>query len=160
VDPLLTAVNSIHPVDEPPLVRGTDCGILNGFMCLWGNYYWMVFRGLSFGFPPVMYQGPQFMSFGRYFVGFYLVFLPVIYHGAVYLLFECYSVGGFILFPCLLSFGYRHVDFLTLPVYRISSVSILSYCYPMVCASQPVACEAHPVEIRVWRSRSSSSSGI
>jgi hypothetical protein len=30
----------------------------------------------------------------------------------------------------------------------------------MVCASLPVACEAHPVEIRVWRSRSSSSSGI
>ena len=52
------------------------------------------------------------------------------------------------------------MDILSLPVYRISSISIISHCYPMVCASLPVACEAHPVEIRVWRSRSSSSSGI
>jgi len=126
VDPLLTAVNSIHPVDQLPLDSGIDCGFLNLFFCLWGDYYWMVFRGLSFGFPPVMYQGPLFMSFGRYFVGFYLVFLPVRYLGTVYLSFVWNSVGSLILFNCLLSFGYRQVDFLTLPVYRIASVSILS----------------------------------
>ena len=160
MDPLLTAVNSIHLVDEPPLASDTDCGFSNWFMCLWGYYYLMVFDGLSFGFPPVMYLGPLFMSFGRYFIGFYLVFPPVMYVGAVYLLFGWYYVGCFILFTCLLSFGYRHVDVLTLPVYHISSVSILSDCYPMVCPSLPVACEAHPVEIRVCRSRSRLSSGI
>ena len=183
MDPLLTAVNSIHPVDEPPLASGIDWvfelvhvslglllldGIPRAFVWFSAGHVsratvyviWKVFRGFCLVFLPVMYQGPLFMSFGRYFVGFCLVFLPVMYLGAVYLLFGWYSVGCFILFTCLLSFGYRHVDFLTLPVYRISSVSILSYCYPMVCASLPVACEAHPVEIRVWRSRSSSSSGI
>jgi hypothetical protein len=130
-------------------------------MCLVGYYYWMVFCGLLFGFPPVMYHGPLFMSFGKDFTGFCLVSLPVMYLGlytcyldanplAVYLLLGWYSVGCFIWFNCLLSFGYHHVDFLTLPVYPISSVSILSYCYRMVCASLPVTCEAHPVEIRVW----------
>ena len=48
----------------------------------------------------------------------------------------------------------------TLPVYRISFISISSYCYPIVCASLTVACEAHPVEIKVWKSRLSLSSGI
>jgi len=113
----------------------------------------MVFRGLSFGFPLVMYQGPLFLSFGRYFIGFGLVFLPVMYLGAVHLLFGWYSVHCFILVICLLVFGYRRGYFLTLPVYGISSVSNLSYCYSMVCASLPVACKAHPVEIRVWISR-------
>jgi len=89
----------------------------------------MVFRGLSFGFPPVMYQGTLFMSFGRYLGGFYTVFLPDMYLGAVYLSFGWYSVGCFSLFNCFLSFGYHHVDFLTQPVYRISSVSILFYHY-------------------------------
>ena len=153
MDSLLTAVNSIHPVDEPPLASGIDCGLLNWFMSLWGYYYWMVFRRLPFGFPPAMYCWPMCMSFGWYSVGLYLVFLPVMDRGAVYLLFGWYSVGCFILFTCLLSFGYGHVDFPTLPVYCISSVSILSYCYPIVCASLPVACEAHPVGIRVWRFR-------
>jgi len=131
------------------------CLIFLPVMCLWGYYYWMVFRRLSFGIPPVMYQGPLCMSFGRNFVGFCLVFLPVMYLGAVYLLFGWYSVGCFVSFTCLLSFGYHHMDFFTLPVYRTSSVSIISYCYPMVRESLPVACEAHLVEIRVWRSRSS-----
>ena len=56
------------------------------------------------------------------------------YLGAVYLIFEWYSTGWFILFACLLLFGYRDMDFLTLPVYCISPISILSYCYPMACA--------------------------
>jgi len=56
--------------------------------------------------------------------------------------------------------GYRHVDFRILPVYRISSVSIVSSCYPMVCALLPVTCGAHPVDRGVWRSRSRLSSGI
>jgi len=68
------------------------------------------------------------MSFGKYFVGFCLVFLPGIYLGGVYLLLGWYSVACFILFTCVLSFGYCHVNFLTLPVYRISSKSIFSYC--------------------------------
>jgi hypothetical protein len=89
------------------------------------------------------------MSFGMYFVGFCLVFLRFMCLGDVYLLFGWYSVGYFIIFTYLLSFGYHHMDFLTLPVYCISSVSILFYCYPMVCPSLPVACEAHLVEIRV-----------
>jgi len=55
-------------------------------------------------------------------------------------------------------FGYCHVAFLTLPVYRISSVSILSYCYPLPCATLPVACEEYPVEMRLPRSRSGLSS--
>ena len=93
-------------------------------------------------------------------MGFCLVLLPATNLGAVYLLFEWYSVDSVILFTCLLSFGYRQVDFLTLPVYRISSVSIVSYCFPMVCALLPVACEAHPGEIRVWKSTSSTSSVI
>jgi len=86
-------------------------------------------------------------------MGFGLVLLPVMYLGAVYCMLEWYSIGWGIWFICLLSFGYCNMDFLTLPVYRISSISILSYCYPIVCASLPVACEAHPVEIRVWRFR-------
>jgi len=80
-------------------------------------------------------------------MGFGLVLLPVMYLGAVYWKFEWYSIGWCIWFICLLSFGYCNMDFLTLPVYLISSISILSYCYPIVCASLPVACEAHPVEI-------------
>ena len=122
-------------------------------MCLWGYYYWMVFGGPLFGFPPVMYQEPRLMSFGTNFVGFCLVFLPVMYLGAVYLLLGWYSIGCLILFICLLSFGYRHVDFLTLSVYHISSISILSYCYPMVCVSLPVASDTDLVEIGVWRFR-------
>ena len=129
-------------------------------MCLWGNDYGMVFHGISLGVLPVMYQGSLFMSFGRYFVGICLVFLPVMYLGAVYQLFGWYFVGCFVLFTCLLLFVYHQVDFLTLPVYRFSSISILSYCNPIVCALLPVACEAHPVGIRVWRSRYSSSISI
>jgi len=93
------------------------------------------------------------MTYGRYFVGFRLLFQPVTYLGAIYLLFGWYSAGWFVLFTCLVSFGYHHVDFLTVPGYHTSSVSILSYCYSMVHASLPVACEAHLVEMRVWRSR-------
>ena len=97
---------------------------------------WKVFRGFSFAFPA------GHVSW------------------AIYLLFGWYSAGWFVLFTCLVSFGYHHVDFLTVPGYHTSSVSILSYCYSMVHASLPVACEAHLVEMRVWRSRWSSSSGI
>jgi len=97
---------------------------------------WKVFCGFIFGFPA------GHVSWGCLSV--------------IWMVLRCL----FDLFTCLLSFGYRHVEFLALPVYHISSVSISSYCYPMVCASLPVACEAHPVEIRVWRSRSNSSSGI
>ena len=61
MDSLLTAVNSIHPVDEPPLASCIDCWFLNWFMSLWGKYCWMVFHGLSFGFPLVMYQGPKYV---------------------------------------------------------------------------------------------------
>jgi len=48
----------------------------------------------------------------------------------------------------------------TLPVYCTSSLSILSCSYPMVCASLPVACEAHLGEIRLWKSRLSLCSGM
>jgi len=160
VGPLLTGFNRIHPVDEPPLPGGIDWGFLNWLMYRWDNYHWMVFRGRWFGFPPVTYQGPLVLSFGWYFVGFCLVFLLVTYLGAVYLLFGWYSVGCFVLFTSVLSFGYCHMAFHTLPGYRMSSVSILFYVYPMVCASLPVACAAHPVEMKVWRSRSSWSSGM
>jgi hypothetical protein len=74
VDPLLTAVNSIHPVDEPPLASGLDWvfelvhvslglllwdGIPQAFV--WFStggvsratiyVIWKVFRGCLFGFP-------------------------------------------------------------------------------------------------------------
>ena len=69
------------------------------------------------------------------------------YLGALNLLFGWYSVGCIVSCTCLLSFPYCHVDFLTLPVYPTSSMSIFSYCYPMVQALLAVACEDHPVEI-------------
>jgi hypothetical protein len=74
VDPLLTAVNSIHPVDEPPLASGIDwvfelvhvslglllldC-ILLAFVWFSASHLsratvylnWKVFRGFLFGFP-------------------------------------------------------------------------------------------------------------
>jgi hypothetical protein len=82
------------------------------------------------------------------------------YLGAVYLLFELYSVGCCVLFTCLLLFGYNHMDILTLPVYCISSISTFSYCHPIGCAWLPVASEAHQVDRKVSRSRSSLCSGI
>jgi len=160
VGPLLSAVNRIHPVDEPPLRTGIACWFLNWFMYLGDYYYWMVFCGCWFGFLPVTYHGQLVLSFGWYFMGFCLVFLLVMYLGDVYLIFGWYSIRCFVSFACLLSLGYCHMAFLTLPGYRMSSVSILSYGYPIVCASLPVACEPHLVQIKVWRSGSSWSSGI
>jgi len=119
----------------------------------------MAFHRLSFGFPPIIYQQPLFRSFERYFMGFCLVFQPGMYHWTVYLFFGWYLVGWVVCVTTLLMFGYCHMDIHTLPVYCISSVFIISCCYPMVHASIPAACE-DPVDIRVWRSRSSSSSGI
>ena len=55
-----------------------------------------------------MHPGPLFMSFGRYFVGLYLVFLLVMYLGAVYLLFGWYCVACLI---CLLV--YCRLDIVT-----------------------------------------------
>jgi len=136
------------------------CIVIRPGMCGWGDYYEMVFRRLSFGFPQVIHQVPLIMSFGRYFMCLCLIFLPVMYLGALCLIFGWYLVCWFILFTCLLWFRYRQVDFHTLPVYHISSVSILSYCYSTVCASLPVACEVYLVVIRVWISRSNSCSGI
>jgi len=133
---LLTAVDSIHLVDEPPPASHIDYGFLKWLKCLWGYVYWTVFCRLWFGFAPDMYQGPLFMSDGGYFVCFSFVFLPVMYLGAVYLLFGCYSIDCFVLFTFLLPFGYCQVDFLTLPASSIPSVSILSYCYPIVGAFQ------------------------
>jgi len=104
-----------------------------------------------------MYQGPWFMSFGRYFVSFCLVFLAVMYLGDFYLVFGWYSVGGIVSFTCVLSFGYCHVDFLTPPVYHPYFISVSSYCYSLVRRSLPVTCVAHPVETGVSRTRSSSS---
>jgi len=160
VGALQTAVNSIHLVDEPPMATGIDCGELNLFMCVWGYYYRMVSGGLLFSVPPVKYQGPLCMSFGRYFVGHCLVFLLVMYLGAVYLLFGWYSIGCFDSFTWLLWFGYHDVDCFTLAIYYTWSISIVFYCYPMIHASLPVACEADRLEIRLWRSRSYSSSGM
>jgi hypothetical protein len=111
-------------------------------------------------FPLVMYQGPLFMSFGRYFVSFCLVFLPVMYLGDVYLLFGWHSAGYFVSFTCVLLFGCYHMDFLNSPVYYISSVSIGSYCYPIVHRSLPSTCVVHPVDIRVFRTSSNSSRGM
>jgi hypothetical protein len=74
VDPLLTAVNSIHPVDEPPLASGIDWvfelvhvslglllldGIPRAFVWFSAGHVsratiyviWKVFRGVLFGFP-------------------------------------------------------------------------------------------------------------
>jgi hypothetical protein len=74
VDPLLTAVNSIHPVDEPPLASGIDwvfelVHVSLGLLLLDGipralvwfsaghvskttvYVIWKVFRGVLFGFP-------------------------------------------------------------------------------------------------------------
>jgi len=74
VDPLLTAVNSIHPVDEPPLASGIDWvfelvhvslglllldGIPRAFVWFSAGHVsratvyviWKVFRGFLFGFP-------------------------------------------------------------------------------------------------------------
>jgi hypothetical protein len=74
VDPVLTAVNSIRPVDEPPLASGIGCvfelvhvplglllldGIPRAFIwfstgqVLRATVYdiWMVFRGFLFRFP-------------------------------------------------------------------------------------------------------------
>jgi hypothetical protein len=74
VDPLLTAVNSIHPVDEPPLASGIDwvfelVHVSLGLLLLDGipralvwfsaghvskatvYVIWKVFRGFLFGFP-------------------------------------------------------------------------------------------------------------
>jgi len=74
VDPLLTAVNSIHPVDEPPLASGIDWvfelvhlslglllfdGIPWAFVWFSASYVskatiyviWKVFCGFLFGFP-------------------------------------------------------------------------------------------------------------
>jgi hypothetical protein len=74
VDPLLTAVNSIHPVDEPPLASGIDWVVelvhvslglllLDGIprALVWFSaghvskatvyVIWKVFRGFLFGFP-------------------------------------------------------------------------------------------------------------
>ena len=74
MDPLLTAVNSIHPVDEPPLASGIDwvfelVHVSLGLLLLDGipralvwfsaghvskatvYVIWKVFRGFLFGFP-------------------------------------------------------------------------------------------------------------
>jgi len=74
VDPLLTAVNSIHPVNEPPLDSGIDWGfklvhvtlglllldgILRAFVWVSAGHVsrstvyviWQVFHGSLFGFP-------------------------------------------------------------------------------------------------------------
>jgi len=74
VDPLLTAVNSFHPVDEPPLASGMDWvfelvhvslgillldGIVQAFVRFYAGHVsmatvyviWKVFRGFLFGFP-------------------------------------------------------------------------------------------------------------
>jgi len=85
-------------------------------MHLWGYVYCMEFCRLSVGVPLVLYQRPLNMSFGRYVEGFCLLFRPGMYVGAVYLVFGWYSIVSFIGFTDLLSFGYRHMDFLTLPV--------------------------------------------
>jgi len=160
VGPVWTAANSLHPVDEPPLASGIHGGVLNWFMCLLNYYYWIIFHRLWFSFPLVMYQGLLFESFGRYFVVVWLGFLPVMYLGAVYPWFGWYCVFCIVSFTCLLSFVYHHVDFHTLCVYHISSIWILSCCYPTFRVSLPVACEGYPVAIRVWRSRSSSSTWL
>jgi hypothetical protein len=122
------------------------CLVFLGVMCLWGYCYSIVFRRLSFGFHPIIDKGLLLMSYCCYIAGFCLVFLPFMYVGAVYLSFGWYSIGSFILLTCVLQFGYCQADFITLHVYRISSVPILSYCYPMACVSLPGTCEAHQVE--------------
>jgi len=100
------------------------------------------------------------MSFGWYLVEVCLLFLPVMYLGVIHLLFGWYSIDCIVLFTCLLSVGSRHVDFLTLPGNCISCIYNWSYCYPMVRASIPVACQVHPGDIGVWWCRSSLSIGI
>jgi hypothetical protein len=142
------------------MAGGIDCGYPNLFFCLWHVYLWMVLYRLSFGFPLQIYQGWSCLLFGRYSTDCCSVFLSATNFGPVYLLLRWYCVGCYVVFPCVLSLGYCHVTMLTLSVYRISSVSIMSCCYTIVPAPIPVASEAHPGNISLWRFRLNLSSWI
>lgn len=64
----------------------------------------------------------------KVFCQFLFGFVMFMYVRAVHLLLGWYSVGCFDSFTCLLSLGYHQMDLLTLPVYDISSIPIVSYC--------------------------------
>jgi hypothetical protein len=136
VDPLLTAVNSIHPVDEPPLASGIDWvfelvhvslglllldGIPRAFVWFSAGHVsratiyviWKVFRGVLFGFPA------GHVSWGC---------LPVIWMVFRWL-FNCYLDGIplAVLFCLLVYCRLDIVTWISLPYLYIVSLPYQSY---------------------------------